>query len=169
MKDIIVKVTNFVNENTILLIGICAFLILVLIVYLIDNSIKTKKMQKALKEMDAVEDKVVEDKKELQNDAEINVEIKQDEDEPTFDSISLINEEDTKEESNIDEEVEEVKPINSENPIVEEPVETNVPKEEKLFTNKKSLSEILSKKKESINENDADKTLEETTEFNNTF
>ena len=48
MKDIIVKVTNFVNENTILLIGICAFLILVLIVYLIDNSIKTKKMQKAL-------------------------------------------------------------------------------------------------------------------------
>ena len=37
-----------------------------------------------------------------------------------------------------DEEVEEVKPINSENPIVEEPVETNVPKEEKLFTNKKS-------------------------------
>ena len=169
MKDIIVKVTNFVNENTILLIGICAFLILVLIVYLIDNSIKTKKMQKALKEMDAVEDKIVEDKKELQNDAEINVEIKQDEDEPTFDSISLINEEDTKEESNIDEEVEEVKPINSENPIVEEPVETNVPKEEKLFTNKKSLSEILSKKKESINENDADKTLEETTEFNNTF
>ncbi len=169
MKDIIVKVTNFVNENTILLIGICAFLILVLIVYLIDNSIKTKKMQKALKEMDAVEDKVVEDKKELQNDAEINVEIKQDEDEPTFDSISLINDEDTKEESNIDEEVEEVKPINSENPIVEEPVETNVPKEEKLFTNKKSLSEILSKKKESINENDADKTLEETTEFNNTF
>ena len=169
MKDIIVKVTNFVNENTILLIGICAFLILVLIVYLIDNSIKTKKMQKALKEMDAVEDKIVEDKKELQNDAEINVEIKQDEDEPTFDSISLINDEDTKEESNIDEEVEEVKPINSENPIVEEPVETNVPKEEKLFTNKKSLSEILSKKKESINENDADKTLEETTEFNNTF
>ena len=169
MKDIIVKVTNFVNENTILLIGICAFLILVLIVYLIDNSIKTKKMQKALKEMDAVEDKVVEDKKELQNDAEINVEIKQDEDEPTFDSISLINDEDTKEESSIDEEVEEVKPINSENPIVEEPVETNVPKEEKLFTNKKSLSEILSKKKESINENDADKTLEETTEFNNTF
>ena len=42
MKETLVKVTNFVNENTMLLIGICAFLILVLIIYLIDNSIKTK-------------------------------------------------------------------------------------------------------------------------------
>lgn len=176
MKDIIVKVTNFVNENTMLLIGICAFLILVLIIYLIDNSVKTKKMQKALKEMDVVEDKVVDNKIEQNNqkDAEVSFDIEKEE-EPRYDSISLNNEEEVNtpaveesvseepETSNID--------INTLiNDTKETKVEeTNVPKEESKFTNKKSLSEILSKKKESINENDADKTLEETTEFNNTF
>jgi uncharacterized membrane protein YqhA len=59
MKEIIEKVTNFINENTMLLIGICAFLIVVLIIYLIDNSIKTKKMQKAIKEMDEAEDNII--------------------------------------------------------------------------------------------------------------
>lgn len=160
MKETLVKVTNFVNENTMLLIGICAFLILVLIIYLIDNSIKTKKMQKALKEMDTVEDKVVETKEDTVVESNVN-----DEETPTFDSISLIGDEEEKEEPIVE------TPVKEElNTIEETPVVNNtpdVPKEK--FTNKKSLSEILSKKKESINENDADKTLEETTEFNNTF
>lgn len=175
MKETIEKVTNFVNENTILLIGICAFLILVLIVYLIDNSIKTKKMQKALKEMDASEDKVVENNIENKpKDAVVEFDIKNDnsEEDVTFDSISLINEEETdnKESVNTVETSEpKVEEKTVEEPVVEQKTEENTSKEENKFTNKKSLTEILNKKKESINENATDKTLEETTDFNNTF
>ena len=46
MNDFIEKAMIFINENTMLLIGICIFLILVLIGYLIDNSIKTRKLEK---------------------------------------------------------------------------------------------------------------------------
>jgi hypothetical protein len=160
MKDIIVKVTNFVNENTILLIGICAFLILVLIVYLIDNSIKTKKMQKALTEIDAVEDKVIESTPEVNNNESVSTP-----EETKFDSISLVEEEPKEPEVKFEEPEIEV------STTIEEEIETPVveQKEEPKFTNKKSLSEILSKKNESININDIDKSLEETTDFNNTF
>lgn len=48
MNQILEAVMNFINENTTLLIIICVFLIFVLIGYLIDNSIKTKKMEKNL-------------------------------------------------------------------------------------------------------------------------
>ena len=182
MKEIITKVTNFVNENTMLLIGICAFLILVLIIYLIDNSIKTKKMQKAIKEMDATEDKVIESDLDEDSSKEEDTKLE----ETKYDSISLVDEEPTPEvkedvptpefdeEVNIEiepakEEVSESTPVEEkEEPVVEQ-VATPVKTEESKFTNKKSLSEILSKKKESINKNDIDKTLDETTEFNNTF
>ena len=46
MSKFIDNVMNFINENTTLLIIICVFLIFVLIAYLIDNSIKTKKLAK---------------------------------------------------------------------------------------------------------------------------
>lgn len=46
MNDFIEKAMLFINENTMLLIGICIFLILVLIGYLIDNSIKTRRLEK---------------------------------------------------------------------------------------------------------------------------
>ena len=46
MNKFIDNVMNFINENTTLLIIICVFLIFVLIAYLIDNSIKTKKLAK---------------------------------------------------------------------------------------------------------------------------
>ena len=46
MNEFIEKAMLFINENTMLLIGICIFLILVLIGYLIDNSIKTRKLEK---------------------------------------------------------------------------------------------------------------------------
>lgn len=48
MNKFLETVMNFINENTTLLIIICVFLIFVLIGYLIDNSIKTKKMEKNL-------------------------------------------------------------------------------------------------------------------------
>ena len=46
MNEFIEKAMLFINENTMLLIGICIFLILVLIGYLIDNAIKTRKLEK---------------------------------------------------------------------------------------------------------------------------
>lgn len=46
MKEILEKVMNFINENTMLLIFICIFLIIILIIYLIDNTIKTRKLEK---------------------------------------------------------------------------------------------------------------------------
>ena len=166
MKEIIEKVTNFINENTMLLIGICAFLILALIVYLIDNSIKTKKMQKALTEIDKTEDNVIESSSDIETKKEG---VKNDE--PVFDSISLDNEPEEKKEEVVTEEPKIETPAIEEEvvetPVVETPAEVKT--EEPKFTNKKSLSEILSKKKESIDINDTDKTLEETTEFNNTF
>ena len=46
MNEFLEKAMLFINENTMLLIGICIFLILVLIGYLIDNAIKTRKLEK---------------------------------------------------------------------------------------------------------------------------
>ena len=164
MKDIITKATNFINDNTMLLIGICAFLIIALIIYLIDNSIKTKKMQKALTEMDQTEDKVIESS-ELEEKNESVEPVKE---ETKFDSISLVDEKvEPKEEVKVETPVEPTVEVNTPEEVSTPTIEEKV--EEPKFTNKKSLSEILSKKKESININDTDKTLEETTEFNNTF
>lgn len=49
MNEVLNNIMKFVNENTYLLIGICIFLILVLIGYLIDNSIKSKRVRKDVK------------------------------------------------------------------------------------------------------------------------
>ena len=46
MNDFLNTVMNFINENTTLLIIICVFLIFVLIGYLIDNSVKSRKLAK---------------------------------------------------------------------------------------------------------------------------
>lgn len=47
MNETLEKIMIFINENTNILIGICLFLIFVLLAYLIDNSIKSKKAKKA--------------------------------------------------------------------------------------------------------------------------
>lgn len=45
MEQILEKIMNFINENTMLLIIICIFLIVILVIYLIDNTIKTKRLE----------------------------------------------------------------------------------------------------------------------------
>ena len=50
MSNTFQNIMNFINDNTILLICICGFLILVLIGYLIDSSIKARKIEKSLNE-----------------------------------------------------------------------------------------------------------------------
>lgn len=49
MSELLNNIMKFINENTYLLIGVCVFLILVLIGYLIDNSVKSKKVRKDVK------------------------------------------------------------------------------------------------------------------------
>ena len=61
MEQFLEKVMNFINENTMLLIIICIFLIVILVIYLIDNTIKTKKLEReeALKKANPEEPSVV--------------------------------------------------------------------------------------------------------------
>ena len=46
MEQILEKVMNFINENTML----CIFLIVILVIYLIDNTIKSKRLEKEMLE-----------------------------------------------------------------------------------------------------------------------
>ena len=59
MNKFIDNIMNFINENTTLLIIICVFLIFVLIAYLIDNGIKTKKLAKMQNNVLSEEEKTV--------------------------------------------------------------------------------------------------------------
>lgn len=61
MNDVFNNVMTFINKNTYLLIGICVFLILVLIGYLIDNSVKSKRVRKDIKNKDQVPENIKED------------------------------------------------------------------------------------------------------------
>ena len=54
MNDILMNIMTFINEHTLLLIGICVFLILVLVGYLIDNSVKSKRVRNDIKNKDQV-------------------------------------------------------------------------------------------------------------------
>lgn len=58
MNDILLKIMDFINNNTLLLIGICVFLILVLIGYLIDNSVKSKRIRNDIKNADQVPENI---------------------------------------------------------------------------------------------------------------
>lgn len=61
MNEILDTVMTFINENTNILIGICVFLILVLIGYLIDNSVKSKRVRKDIKNKDQVPENIKKD------------------------------------------------------------------------------------------------------------
>ena len=76
MNEVMKNVMTFINEHTLLLIGICVFLILVLIGYLIDNSVKSKRIRKDIKNKDQVPTNI---KEEIIREAEDKM-IKKDED-----------------------------------------------------------------------------------------
>lgn len=61
MSEVLDKIMTFINENTYTLIGICIFLILVLIGYLIDNSVKSRKIRKDIRNKNQVSDDVNEE------------------------------------------------------------------------------------------------------------
>lgn len=58
MNEVFQNIMTFINENTYLLIGICVFLIFVLIGYLIDNSVKSKRVRKDIKNKDQVPENI---------------------------------------------------------------------------------------------------------------
>lgn len=61
INDILEVVMTFINENTNILIGICIFLIFVLVGYLIDNSVKSKRVRKDIKNADQVPENIKEE------------------------------------------------------------------------------------------------------------
>ena len=128
MNDILEKVMNFINENTMTLIIICIFLILVLIGYLIDNSIKTRKLEK--------EEKLKNKEKELEEKSNIEISV-----EPEIEpSINNPIEEVKDEEESI-----EVKQINPEvTPVIEEKAIEEI-KEEKKVDESDKMEELLNK------------------------
>ena len=80
MNDVFNNVMTFINKNTHLLIGICVFLILVLIGYLIDNSVKSKRVRKDIKNKDQVPENIKEDiikEANEKKEKELNVQIEE--------------------------------------------------------------------------------------------
>lgn len=80
MNDVFNNVMTFINKNTYLLIGICVFLILVLIGYLIDNSVKSKRVRKDIKNKDQVPENIKEDiikEANEKKEKELNVQIEE--------------------------------------------------------------------------------------------
>lgn len=75
MNETLEKIMVFINENTNILIGICLFLIFVLVGYLIDNSIKSRKAKKEFKKLQIKVEPNIENKPKIQKeDNDIKIE-----------------------------------------------------------------------------------------------
>lgn len=116
MNETLQNIMLFINEHTLLLIGICVFLILVLVGYLIDNSVKSKRIRKDIKNADQVPENI---KDEIIKQAEsktINKEEVKTEEKPT--DLVIENNEALTEELNA--------PASLENPVQTNNMDTNV-------------------------------------------
>ena len=165
MEQILEKVMNFINENTMLLIIICIFLIVILVIYLIDNTIKTKRLEK----MEAEKKENPEEPAIIDNPIPEKVEepvvpvieeptnediIPEDTETPIEETPAPVVEEPIVEEtpvvdSSIDDLLNKDYSANNEvvNNMPEEPV-VEAPKSK--YKNDKKLSDILGKKKETV-------------------
>lgn len=104
MGDTLQSILAFINENTTILIGICVFLIVVLIGYLIDNSVKSKRIRNDIKNADQVpkkiKDEIIQEAKiDANNDKVVNLE---QQDNKTVDVVEPVK---TEPESNLNEEI----------------------------------------------------------------
>lgn len=70
MNDAIETVMSFINENTTILIIICVFLIVVLVAYLIDNTIKSKRISKNIEKEQEETKMLIEKRKEEEKQKE---------------------------------------------------------------------------------------------------
>ena len=95
MNDVFNNVMTFINKNTYLLIGICVFFILVLIGYLIDNSVKSKRVRKDIKNKDQVPENIKEDiikEANEKKEKELNVQIEEPKKEDIINQNMEVNE-----------------------------------------------------------------------------
>ena len=95
MNDVFNNVMTFINKNTYLLIGICVFLILVLIGYLIDNSVESKRVRKDIKNKDQVPENIKEDiikEANEKKEKELNVQIEEPKKEDIINQNMEVNE-----------------------------------------------------------------------------
>lgn len=143
MNDAIESVMSFINENTNTLIIICIFLIIILVIYLIENSIKSSRIKKNIKE----EKEIIEN---TLDDTPVTVETSQfeqavlEENTPITEE-EIIRDKETKEE-----------PVKNIFMKEEENKDNNV---EVLYKNDKKLSEILFDNIESQPEGKIDESL----------
>ena len=196
MNNVLQNIMYFINDNTILLICICGFLILVLIGYLIDSSIKARNLEKSISltnknNINTETDKFYNQTKEENVDIPVKENIEDSKEE--FPKQEEIKEEPKEIIETKVEEPEEVKNEVLPDFIEQKPIEETKPQEEVVKVeepknNNKKLSEILggiNKNTETkIEDNSADneldrimkkldsnkdRTLDETTDFNNMF
>ena len=95
MNETLNNIMKFINDNTYLLIGICVFLILVLIGYLIDNSVKSKRVRKDIKNKDQVPENIKEDiikEANEKKEKELNVQIEEPKKEDIINQNMEVNE-----------------------------------------------------------------------------
>jgi hypothetical protein len=160
MNNTVESIMAFINENTTLLICICLFLIVILVIYLIETSIKSKKISKRIEEENKITEKLVE-----KHNDEIEKE--------TVLAEDLETPKEVVQESNVIEDKNETNIFNEiKKEEVKEPKEIDV-----IYKNNKKLSEILFdeiekqpsgklddsivKKEEIIKENSSTKELDE--------
>lgn len=196
MNNVLQNIMYFINDNTILLICICGFLILVLIGYLIDSSIKARNLEKSISltnknNINTETDKFYNQTKEENVDIPVKKNIEDSKEE--FPKQEEIKEEPKEIIETKVEKPEEVKNEVLPDFIEQKPIEETKPIEEVVKVeepknNNKKLSEILggiNKNTETkIEDNSADneldrimkkldsnkdRTLDETTDFNNMF
>lgn len=196
MNNVLQNIMYFINDNTILLICICGFLILVLIGYLIDSSIKARNLEKSISltnknNINTETDKFYNQTKEENVDIPVKKNIEDSKEE--FPKQEEIKEEPKEIIETKVEEPEEVKNEVLPDFIEQKPIEETKPQEEVVKVeepknNNKKLSEILggiNKNTETKIEDNSvdneldrimkkldsnkDRTLDETTDFNNMF
>ena len=93
MNDVFNNVMTFINKNTYL--WICVFLILVLIGYLIDNSVESKRVRKDIKNKDQVPENIKEDiikEANEKKEKELNVQIEEPKKEDIINQNMEVNE-----------------------------------------------------------------------------
>lgn len=157
MDKILESIMNFINENTMLLILICIFLIIILVIYLIDNTIKTKRLEQEEKDKNSSIEPIVLDNAIPEKEEPVAIEEKEPEEKVEEPEVKV---EEVKEEPKVEENNEETyanidellnKDYSDNNSIVEN-IEAGPIKEEPVvknkYTNDKKLSDIFGKKEE---------------------
>ena len=163
MDKYLERIMDFINKNTIYLIIICIFLIVILVIYLIDNTIKSKRLEQeeANKKEDPEKPVVLESEIPEKVEEPVKDETPEEAPAPVVEEVAEVAptvvepvveevKEETTEEPVIDSSIEELvnKDYSANNEIVENIPEV-VEEPKSKYNNDKKLSDIFGKKEES--------------------